>query len=140
VTPVGRAIRLAAAAVALAGAAGLACVPVRPSEARTAAGRPLTGGEWFVETGCTSCHPVTVYGISSVAAVAPDLSTAVEDVPKRFGRSLEDFLEAPTGTMAMVLAGRIRLSDQQRATAVEQLREAYRRFQNAGAARPVSSH
>jgi hypothetical protein len=40
----------------------------------------------------------------AIVAIAVSLSLAVEDVPKRFGRSLEDFLHAPTGTMAMVLS------------------------------------
>ena len=65
-----------------------------------------------MNTGCTACHSVSVYDIRSVPATGPDLSVAVEDVPKRFGRSLEDFLRAPTGTMAMVLSGRIPLTDQ----------------------------
>jgi hypothetical protein len=131
------------AAIALLGAnvcfAG--CAAVNSSEAHTAAAAHAREGDWFVKTGCTACHSVSVYDIRSVTATGPDLSVAVEDVPKRFGRSLEDFLRAPTGTMAMVLSGRITLTDQERAVAVERLRDAYRRHQELnGAGRPAASH
>ena len=94
------------AAIALLGAnvcfAG--CAAVNSSEAHPAAAAHAREGDWFVKTGCTACHSVSVYDIRSVTATGPDLSVAVEDVPKRFGRSLEDFLREPTGTMAMVLS------------------------------------
>lgn len=84
---------------------------------------------------------MSVYGIRNFAATAPDLSVAVEDVPRRFGRTLDDFLQAPTGTMAMVLAGRITLTPEDRALAIERLKEAYRKHQeSAGSDRPVASH
>ena len=131
------------AAIALLGAGAFfaGCAAVSSSEAHTPATAHAREGDWFVKTGCTACHSVSVYDIRSVTAMGPDLSVAVEDVPKRFGRSLEDFLRAPTGTMAMVLSGRIPLSDQERAVAVEKLRDAYRRHQElSGAGRPAASH
>lgn len=78
-----------------------------------------------MQTGCTACHSVTVYGLWNPAVSAPDLSLAVVDVPKRFGRSLEDFLHAPTGTMAMVLSTRIQLDAGQRDLAIAKLKEAF---------------
>jgi hypothetical protein len=99
------------------------------------------GAEWFVQTGCTSCHSISVYGITNLVVNAPDLSIAAEDVQRRFGRPLHDFLQKPTGTMAMVLSGRIVLSESQRQIAVRKLEEAYARLQQQrGVDRPVSSH
>jgi hypothetical protein len=87
---------------------------------------PATGpGAWFVNTGCTGCHTVSVYGLGKPGATGPDLALAVEDVPRRFGRSLEDFLQAPIGTMGIVLSTRIQLDDQQKKRALEELRTAY---------------
>jgi hypothetical protein len=131
-----RRVLIAAIAALGAGVFVAGCAAVSSSEAHTAAAT-----DWFVKTGCTAGHSVSVYDIRSVTATGPDLSVAVEDVPKRVGRSLEDFLRAPTGTMAMVLSGRIPLTDQERAVAVEKLRDAYRRHQElSGAGRPAASH
>ena len=86
----------------------------------------LTGpGAWFVKTGCFVCHNVTSLGVKSPAQIGPDLSTAVEDVQSRFGRTLDDFLREPTGTMAVVLSRQIILSPEEKAVAVGKLREAY---------------
>lgn len=109
--------------------AGIGCAPAGAAGPQTAAGRDVLGGEWFVQSGCTSCHSVTAYDLWTPAVTAPDLSLAVEGVPMRFGRSLEDFLEAPTGTMAMVLSSRIVLNDNDRLIAIERLQEAYRQHQ-----------
>ena len=119
-----------------------ACGPVRTSEARPVVAPPhVSGGEWFVQTGCTKCHSVSVYGIQTLAWAAPDLSIAVEDVPRRFGRSLDDFFRSPTGTMAMVLGTAIPMTTDERLVAIAKLKEAYRRRQEAAAAgRPVVSH
>jgi hypothetical protein len=136
-----RHVLVAAIALLGAGAFVAGCAAVSSSEAHTAAAAPAREGDWFVKTGCTACHSVSVYDIRNVTGTGPDLSVAVEDVPKRFGRSLEDFLRAPTRTMAMVLSGRIPLTDQERAVAVEKLRDTYRRHQElSGAVRPAASH
>jgi hypothetical protein len=126
----------AAALIAVSG-----CGPVRTSEARpVVAPAHVPGGDWFVQTGCTKCHSVSVYGIHTLASTAPDLSIAVEDVPRRFGRDLDDFFTAPTGTMAMVLATAIPMTKEERLVAIAKLKEAYRRRQEAtGAGPPVAS-
>jgi len=103
------------------------CAPVAPPEAQPLSSQALPAGQWFKQTGCTDCHSIAAYRLWNLAATGPDLSLAVEDVPKRFGRSLEDFLHAPSGTMAMVLSTRIPLSPEQRDEAIANLREAYRR-------------
>lgn len=117
------------------------CVADSPAQAQTAAGPDVRGGEWFTQTGCTACHSISVYRVWNLAATAPDLSEAVEDVPRRFGVSLEDFLHAPTGTMAMVLSTRIPLTPEQRDLAIEKLREAYRRHRGLpDPIPPLASH
>jgi len=97
-------------------------------------------GAWFVKTGCFVCHSISALGVKSPAQIGPDLSTAVEDTQTRFGRTVDDFLREPTGTMSVVLSRQIVLSPEQKATAVEKLREAYaeheRQKQDAAKASP----
>ena len=133
---------LVALAVAItAGALFGGCAAASSSESHVATAGPTLEGDWFVKTGCTACHSISVDNLRSVTAMGPDLSIAAEDVPRRFGRSLEDFLREPTGTMALVLADRIPLDDEERAVAAGKLRDAYRRHQELnGAGRPAASH
>jgi cytochrome c2 len=92
--------------------------------------RMKTGpGAWFVKTGCFVCHSVSALGVKSPAQIGPDLSTAVEDVQARFGRTVDDFLNAPTGTMSVVLSRQIILSPAEKAIAVQKLREAFAEHQ-----------
>lgn len=88
--------------------------------------RMLRGpGAFFVQKNCFVCHSVSTLGIEAAAQIGPDLALAVEDVQSRFGRTLDDFLARPTGTMQVVLSTMITLTDEERATAVEKLRLAY---------------
>ena len=97
--------------------------------------RMATGpGAWFVKTGCFVCHSISALGVKSPAQIGPDLSIAVEDVQSRFGRTLDDFLKAPTGTMAVVLSRQIILTDEQKAVAIQKLREAFAEHQKQKAA------
>jgi hypothetical protein len=82
-------------------------------------------GAWFVKTGCFVCHSISVYGVKSPAQIGPDLSTAVEDVQTRFGRTLDDFIREPTGTMQVVLSRQIVLSPEEKQVAIGKLREAF---------------
>ena len=86
-------------------------------------------GAWFVQTGCFVCHSISVLGVKSPAQIGPDLSNAVEDVQSRFGRTIDDFLREPTGTMAVVLSRQIVLTPEQKAIAVTKLREAFAEYQ-----------
>jgi cytochrome c2 len=86
-------------------------------------------GAWFVKTGCFVCHSISVYGVKSPAQIGPDLSTAVEDVQTRFGRTLDDFIREPTGTMSVVLSRQIVLSPEEKQIAVGKLREAFAEHQ-----------
>jgi hypothetical protein len=82
-----------------------------------------------VKTGCFVCHSISALGVKSPAQIGPDLSTAVEDVQSRFGRTIDDFLREPTGTMSVVLSRQIILSDAEKAVAVQKLREAFAEHQ-----------
>jgi hypothetical protein len=93
-------------------------------------------GAWFVKTGCFVCHSISVYGVKSPAQIGPDLSTAVEDVQTRFGRTLDDFIDQPTGTMQVVLSRQIVLSPDEKAVAVTKLREAFAEHQRTAASEP----
>lgn len=93
-------------------------------------------GAWFVKTGCFVCHSISVYGVKSPAQIGPDLSTAVEDVQTRFGRTLDDFIREPTGTMQVVLSRQIVLSPEEKAVAVAKLREAFAEHQRLAAEAP----
>jgi cytochrome c2 len=86
-------------------------------------------GAWFVKTGCFVCHSISALGVKSPAQIGPDLSTAVEDVQSRFGRTVDDFLREPTGTMSVVLSRQIVLSPEQKAVAVQKLRDAFAEYQ-----------
>jgi hypothetical protein len=75
------------------------------------------------------CHSIQVYGVRSPAQIGPDLSNAVEDVQSRFGRTIDDFLREPTGTMSVVLSRQIILTPEQKAIAIQKLREAFAVYQ-----------
>lgn len=88
--------------------------------------RMLKGpGSFFVKKNCFVCHSVSTLGIEAAAQIGPDLALAVEDVQSRFGRTLDDFLARPTGTMDVVLSTMITLTADERAEAIEKIRYAY---------------
>jgi len=86
----------------------------------------LTGaGAFFVKKTCFICHDVSSFGIESATKIGPDLAVAYSDVQSRFGRTLEDFLKAPTGTMSVVLSTQIHLTESEREEAIAKLKVAY---------------
>ena len=91
-------------------------------------------GAWFVKTGCFVCHSVSALGVKSPAQIGPDSLTAVDDVQSRFGRTVDDFLASPTGTMSVVLSRQIILTPAEKVVAVEKLREAFAHIQQQKAA------
>jgi cytochrome c2 len=103
----------------------------RPTEAEIEKERQMLSGEgaFFVKKGCFVCHSVNSLGIETASKIGPDLSDAVVDVQSRFGRTLEDFLKAPTGTMGVVLSTQIPLTDEDKREAIEKLKIAYQRKQ-----------
>jgi len=100
------------------------------AEQAAAEERMRTGpGGWFVQTGCFVCHSISSLGVRSPANIGPDLSNAVEDVQSRFGRTIDDFLREPSGTMSVVLSRQIILTPEQKAVAIGKLREAFAEYQ-----------
>lgn len=82
-------------------------------------------GAFFVKKNCFLCHSVSTLGIEAAAQIGPDLALAVDDVQSRFGRTLDDFLAKPTGTMSVVLSTMITLTPDERAEAIQKLRGAF---------------
>ena len=91
-------------------------------------------GRWFVTTGCYQCHPVSVFGVKSPTPIGPDLSTAVDDVERRFSVPIETFIRTPSGTMKAVFARQFMLSPAQKDEAIRQLHAAYAEYQRQQAA------
>lgn len=99
---------------------------VPTAEEREKEERMLKGpGSFFVRKNCFVCHSVSTLGIDAAAQIGPDLAIAVEDVQSRFGRTLDDFLAKPTGTMEVVLSTMIILTEDERKEAIAKLRLAY---------------
>jgi hypothetical protein len=86
-------------------------------------------GGWFVRTGCYSCHPVSVFGVKSPTPIGPDLSTAADDVERRFSRPLDEFVRNPVGTMRAVFSRQLMLTPDQKEEAIRQLRAAFAQYQ-----------
>ena len=103
--------------------------PVTAEEAQTEESMKTGPGAWFVKTGCFVCHSISALNVKSPAQIGPDLSLAVEDVQARFGKTIDDFLAAPTGTMSVVLSRQIILSPEQKQEAVRMLRLAFAEHQ-----------
>ena len=95
-------------------------------------------GKWFVKTGCHQCHPVSVFGVKSPTPIGPDLSTAVDDVERRFSVPIDAFVKNPSGTMKAVFSRQFMLTPAQNDEAIRQLRAAYAESQRqqARAKRP----
>lgn len=86
-------------------------------------------GKFFVEKTCFVCHDVSSLGIVSATKIGPDLALAVEDCPRRFGRTLDSFLMEPSGTMQVVLSTQIQLTDEEKQEAIRLLKFAYEKLQ-----------
>ena len=115
--------------------------PRSPEELEAETAMRTGPGGWFVQTGCFVCHSVSSLGVKSPAQIGPDLSIAVEDVQSRFGVTIDDFLDNPTGTMSVVLSRQIILTPEQKQTAVQKLREAFAEHQRQRALQaPTPSH
>lgn len=85
--------------------------------------------KFFVQRGCIACHNISIHDIKGLTTIGPDLSIAVEDVKTRFGRTVEDFLDKPQGTMQMVLGDLIKLTPEDKQNAITQLHQFYADYQ-----------
>jgi hypothetical protein len=77
---------------------------------------------------------VSVFGVKSPTPIGPDLSTAVDDVERRFSVPVDVFVKNPSGTMKAVFARQFMLSPAQKDEAIRQLRAAYAEYQRQQAA------
>jgi hypothetical protein len=104
------------------------CEPSKLAKERAAKERRWLMGEgaFFVSKECIRCHSISSMGIDA-GKLGPDLSGAVVDVERRFGKTLEEFFNNPTGTMSIVLTTRIPLTDEEKREAIETLKIAYQR-------------
>jgi cytochrome c2 len=91
-------------------------------------------GKFFVEKTCFICHDISSLGIESATKIGPNLALAVTDAPRRFGRTLDDFLMSPTGTMSVVLSKQIHLTDDEKREAIRLLKIAFDKYQQQQAA------
>ena len=83
-------------------------------------------GAFFIEKGCFVCHSISSWGIYSPSEKGPDLAYAVDDVRIRFGKTLDEFMFEPSGTMKIILSTMIVLSENEKWEVINKLREAYR--------------
>lgn len=89
-------------------------------------------GEIFLHKGCPQCHSISTFGIKSPTDVGPDLANAYADVQTRFGVKLNEFLNAPTGTMQMVLGSMIKLTPPERDSIIHILSELHEEHEEHG--------
>jgi cbb3-type cytochrome oxidase cytochrome c subunit len=82
-------------------------------------------GRFFVEKTCFVCHSVTAFNVKSPTNIGPDLTKAPEDVVKRFGVQLEEFLAHPRSTMEIVLSSQIKLTPEEILQAISLVKQAY---------------
>lgn len=86
----------------------------------------------FIGKGCPQCHSISALGVKSPAEVGPDLTLAYSDVQNRFGVKLEEFLNAPTGTMQMVLGQMIQLTPAERDSIIHILKRLHEADEERG--------
>lgn len=82
-------------------------------------------GRFFVEKTCFVCHSVKALDVISPTNIGPDLTLAPDDVVKRFGVPLEQFLTHPKSTMQIVLSTQIKLSPEEVQQAITLIKQAY---------------
>jgi len=86
----------------------------------------------FIGKGCPQCHSISALGVKSPAEVGPDLTLAYTDVQNRFGVKLEEFLNAPTGTMQIVLGHMIQLTPAERDSIIHILKRLHEEDEERG--------
>jgi hypothetical protein len=57
----------------------------------------------FSQKGCVQCHSISPLNIKG-NGTGPDFAIVNDDVQKRFGKTLEEFLDEPEGTMSAIFS------------------------------------
>jgi cbb3-type cytochrome oxidase cytochrome c subunit len=78
-------------------------------------------GAFFVDHGCFVCHSVSTFGVESAAAIGPDLARARNNIRRRLGISVEQFIYEPVGTMAAVFGSQAVLTNEEKERVIELL-------------------
>ena len=79
----------------------------------------------FVQRGCAECHAIAALGVKGVSDVGPDLTFVYADVVNRYGTTLEQFMDDPSGIMRMVLVSHVQLRGADRDSIVHVLHQVY---------------
>ncbi|MDR2035158.1 MAG: hypothetical protein LBP91_00560 [Coriobacteriales bacterium] len=74
----------------------------------------------LVKRNCMKCHDISPLGLKG-NGTGPDLAGAYTEVNKRFGLTLEEFMDKPEGTMSVIL-GNSPLSDTEKQEVIEILK------------------
>ncbi len=82
-------------------------------------------GAFFVAKSCFVCHSIEAFDIASPTDKGPDLSWAPEDVRNRFGKTVEEFMFEPTGTMKIIFESQIVLTDEEKWEVINKITKAY---------------
>ncbi|WP_066072896.1 cytochrome C [Neobacillus soli] len=72
--------------------------------------------------GCLGCHSVDALNLKG-GAVGPDLSQAFVNVEGKHGKSIEEFLKAPTSAVMSGVIGKNPLTDDERKQVLELLKQ-----------------
>lgn len=77
--------------------------------------------EVFTDKGCIQCHSISKLNLKG-GAVGPDLSNAYATVEEKHGKTLDEFLKAPTSAVMSGVIKNNPLTDEERAKVVEALK------------------
>jgi cbb3-type cytochrome oxidase cytochrome c subunit len=81
-------------------------------------------GAFFVEKGCFVCHSVSSFRVEAAAEIGPDLARARDNIRRRLGVTVDQFIREPVGTMAVVFGSQIILSEAEKDRAIQLLHQA----------------
>jgi cytochrome c2 len=71
-------------------------------------------GAFFVDHGCFVCHSVSSFGVEAAAEIGPDLARARDNIRRRLGVTIDQFIQEPVGTMALVFGSQAILTEDEK--------------------------
>ncbi len=78
-------------------------------------------GAFFVDHGCFVCHSVSSFGVEAAAEIGPDLARARDNIRRRLGITVDQFIQQPVGTMALVFGSQAILTEEEKIRVTELL-------------------